>query len=95
MRGFGAVVTFDIRGGEDAARRFCNGTRLFSLAEGLGGIESMIGYPFLMSHGSFPAEAKRSKGITEATIRLAVGIEDVDDILADLDHAFRQAASGA
>jgi cystathionine beta-lyase/cystathionine gamma-synthase len=93
MRGFGAVVTFDIRGGEAAAHRFCNATRLFSLAEGLGGIESMIGYPFLMSHGAFPAEEKRRKGISEATIRLAVGIEDVGDLCDDLDAAFARTAS--
>jgi cystathionine beta-lyase/cystathionine gamma-synthase len=94
MRGFGAVVTFDIQGGEAAARQFCNATRLFSLAEGLGGIESMIGYPFLMSHGSFPAEDKRRKGITETTIRLAVGIESIDDSLADIEQALSRAASG-
>jgi cystathionine gamma-lyase len=93
MRGFGAVVTFDIRGGEAAAQRFCNATRLFSLAEGLGGIESMIGYPFVMSHGAFPADEKRRKGISEATIRLAVGIEDVDDLEGDLVCAFEQSAS--
>jgi cystathionine beta-lyase/cystathionine gamma-synthase len=93
MRGFGAVVTFDIQGGEAAAHRFCNATQLFSLAEGLGGIESMIGYPFLMSHGAFPAEEKRRKGISEATIRLAVGIEDVGDLCDDLDAAFARAAS--
>ena len=53
----------------------------------------MIGYPFLMSHGSFPAEDKRRKGITEGTIRLAVGIEAIADILADIDQAFAQVAS--
>jgi cystathionine beta-lyase/cystathionine gamma-synthase len=67
--------------------------QLFSLAEGLGGIESMIGYPFLMSHGSFPAEEKRRKGITEGTIRLAVGIESISDILGDLDRAFARSVS--
>ena len=65
MRGFGAVVTFDIRGGAAAADRFCTATNLFSLAEGLGGIESLVGYPFLMSHGAFPAGEKRRKGISE------------------------------
>jgi len=93
MRGFGAVVTFDIRGGAAAAHRFCRETRLFALAEGLGGIESLIGYPFLMSHGAFPADEKRRKGIGEATIRLSVGIEDADDLCDDLAGAFERAAS--
>ena len=93
MRGFGAVVTFDIRGGAAAAGRFCNETRLFSLAEGLGGIESLIGYPFLMSHGAFPADEKRRKGISEATIRLSVGIEDAGDLCGDLADAFERATS--
>lgn len=93
MRGFGAVVTFDIRGGAAAADRFCRETRLFSLAEGLGGIESLVGYPFLMSHGAFPAEEKRRKGISEATIRLSVGIENADDLCGDLAGTFERATS--
>jgi cystathionine beta-lyase/cystathionine gamma-synthase len=93
MRGFGTVVTFDIRGGEAAAHRFCKATQLFSLAEGLGGVESLIGYPFLMSHGAFPADEKRRKGITETTIRLSVGIEDAGDLCDDLAAAFDRTAS--
>jgi cystathionine beta-lyase/cystathionine gamma-synthase len=93
MRGFGAVVTFDIRGGAAAADRFCSETRLFSLAEGLGGIESLVGYPFLMSHGAFPADEKRRKGISESTIRLSVGIEAADDLCGDLADTFERAAS--
>ena len=84
MRGFGGMVTVDVVGGEATARRFCEATRVFSLAESLGGIESLIGYPFLMSHGAFPAEEKRRKGISEATVRLSVGIENADDLCADL-----------
>jgi cystathionine beta-lyase/cystathionine gamma-synthase len=93
MRGFGGMVTVDLAGGEEAARRFCNATRIFSLAESLGGVESLIGYPFLMSHGAFPAEEKRRKGISEATVRLSVGIENVDDLCDDLTRAFERAAS--
>jgi cystathionine beta-lyase/cystathionine gamma-synthase len=93
MRGFGGMVTVDLAGGEKAARRFCDATRVFSLAESLGGIESLIGYPFLMSHGAFPAEEKLRKGISEATVRLSVGIENVDDLCADLAQALEVAAS--
>jgi len=93
MRGFGTVVTVDLAGGEAAARAFCNATRIFSLAEGLGGVESMIGYPFLMSHGAFPAEEKRRKGISESTVRLSVGIENIEDLTLDLEQALAQAAS--
>jgi len=95
MRGFGGMVTIDLAGGEAAARAMCNATRVFSLAESLGGIESLIGYPFLMSHGAFPAEEKRRKGISEATVRLSVGIEHVDDLCADLEHALEAAAGAA
>jgi cystathionine gamma-lyase len=93
MRGFGTVVTVDLAGGEAAARAFCNATRIFSLAEGLGGVESMIGYPFLMSHGAFPAEEKRRKGISESTVRLSVGIENIEDLLDDLEQALAASAA--
>jgi cystathionine beta-lyase/cystathionine gamma-synthase len=93
MRGFGGMVTLDMAGGERAARRFCEATRVFSLAESLGGIESLIGYPFLMSHGAFPADEKLRKGIGEATVRLSVGIENVEDLCDDLAQALELAAS--
>jgi len=95
MRGFGGMVTVDMAGGPEAAQRFCNSTRIFSLAESLGGIESLIGYPFLMSHGAFPPEEKRRKGISEATVRLSVGIENIDDLCDDLSQALERAASGS
>jgi cystathionine gamma-lyase len=87
MRGFGGMVTIDLAGGEPAARRLCEATRLFSLAESLGGVESLIGYPWTMSHAAFPPEEKRRKGISEATVRLSVGIEDADDLCEDLEQA--------
>ena len=95
MRGFGGMVTLDLAGGEAAARRFCEATRLFSLGESLGGVESLIGYPWSMSHAAFPPDVKRRKGITEAIVRLSVGIEDADDLCADLDQALRRAATTA
>ena len=93
MRGFGGMVSLDLAGGEGAARRFCEATRLFSLGESLGGVESLVGYPWSMSHAAFPADEKRRKGITEGTVRLSVGIEHVDDLCDDLARAL--AAAGA
>lgn len=87
MRGFGGMLALDLAGGEPAALTLCQSTRLFSLGESLGGVESLIGYPFTMSHGAFPPEEKRRKGISEATVRLSVGIEDVEDLCADLGQA--------
>ena len=79
--------------GEAAARAFSEATRLFSLGESLGGVESLIGYPWTMSHAAFPPEEKRRKGITEATVRLSVGIEHADDLCADLGQALERAAA--
>jgi cystathionine beta-lyase/cystathionine gamma-synthase len=93
MRGFGGMVTVDLAGGEAAARKFCESTQYFSLGESLGGVESLIGYPWSMSHGAFPAEEKRSKGITEATVRLSVGIEHADDLCDDLAQALERSAN--
>ncbi len=95
MRGFGGMVTLDLAGGEAVARRLCEGTRLFALGESLGGVESLIGHPWTMSHAAFPPEAKRRKGITEATVRLSVGIEDADDLADDLVQALEAAARDA
>ena len=82
-----ATTALDLVGGESAAKTLCQSTQLFSLGESLGGVESLIGYPFTMSHGAFPPEEKRRKGISEATVRLSVGIEDADDLCADLAQA--------
>jgi cystathionine gamma-lyase len=90
MRGFGGMVTIELRGREAAARKLCESTRLFSLAESLGGVESLIGYPFLMSHFAFSPEEKRAKGIHEGVVRLSVGLEDADDLCDDLLQALAQ-----
>lgn len=89
MTGFGGMVTFDLRGGRDQANLFFKALKIFSLAESLGGVESLACYPTTMTHASIPAEERRRRGITESTIRLSVGIEDVDDLRADLDQALR------
>ena len=91
MRGFGGIVTVDLAGGGPAARVFCKSTEYFALGESLGGVESLIGYPWTMSHAAFAPEEKRSKGITEATVRLSIGIEHVDDLCGDLAQALERA----
>jgi cystathionine beta-lyase/cystathionine gamma-synthase len=90
MRGFGGMVTIEMRGGEAAARKLCESTRVFALGASLGGVESLIGYPFLMSHAEFSAEEKRAKGITESVVRLSVGLEDGGDLCDDLLQALAQ-----
>jgi cystathionine beta-lyase/cystathionine gamma-synthase len=86
QKGPGAMISFDL-GSEDAARRFLNQVKLCSLAESLGGVETLISLPAMMTHASMPKEVQERVGITEGLIRLSVGIEDVEDILADLDQA--------
>ncbi|MCH2169411.1 cystathionine gamma-synthase [Myxococcota bacterium] len=93
MRGFGGMVTVDLAGDTNLALRFCESTRLFSLAESLGGVESLIGYPWTMSHGAFSPESKRAKGITEATVRLSVGIEHAEDLCDDIAQALDRAVA--
>lgn len=87
QRGFGAMLSFDIRGGRPAVEKFLAKIKLFSLAESLGGVESLIEYPETMSHASMTLEARRHAGISESTIRVSVGIEHPDDLVADLKQA--------
>ena len=86
QRGPGAMLSFDLES-LDAARRFLNQVKLCSLAESLGGVETLISLPASMTHASMPADVRNRVGITEGLVRLSVGIEDVDDIIADLDQA--------
>jgi len=87
MPGFGGIVTFFIKGDLADARRFLERCEVFSLAESLGGVESLVDHPAMMTHASVP-EAERAKlGISDQLIRLSVGIEALDDLIADLDHA--------
>jgi cystathionine gamma-synthase/cystathionine gamma-lyase len=87
MRGFGGMVSFSLRGDAERAFAFARSTKLFSLAESLGGVESLLGIPARMTHGSIPAEERRRRGITDTLVRLSVGIEDVDDLIDDLRSA--------
>jgi len=88
MNGFGGMVSFDLGGGDLArARRFLENTRLFALAESLGGVESLVNHPAIMTHGTVPKEKREALGMTDSLIRLSVGIEDVDDLIDDLATA--------
>ncbi|MFN8319029.1 MAG: cystathionine gamma-synthase [Saprospiraceae bacterium] len=88
MRMFGAMISFDLLDdSEAAAKRVLEGTHYFSLAESLGGVESLIGHPASMTHASIPREERMKVGLTDSLIRLSVGIEDVEDLIQDLDQA--------
>lgn len=87
MRGFGGMVSFEVAGTEADARKVAESTRVFLLAESLGGIESLVGYPKLMSHGSMTEEQRMAKGIPPTLLRLSVGIEDAEDLIEDLNQA--------
>jgi cystathionine gamma-lyase len=85
--GFGGIVTVELRGGLEDARRFLERCHLFSLAESLGGVESLIEHPALMTHASLPAAMRAQLGISDSLVRLSVGVESVDDLIAELRAA--------
>jgi cystathionine gamma-synthase len=85
QRGFGAMLSFELAGGESSARVFVDGLRYFSLAESLGGVESLIAHPATMTHASMDAAARARAGIGDGLLRLSVGIEAAEDLLSDLD----------
>ena len=87
MSGFGGIITFFIKGGLEAARRFLERVKIFSLAESLGGVESLIEHPAIMTHASLPKEVREKIGISDELIRVSVGIENVDDLLEDIEKA--------
>lgn len=89
MSGFGGMITATLKGGLAESRRFLERVKLFSLAESLGGVESLIEHPGIMTHASVPAENRAALGISDGLVRLSVGIEDVDDLLGDLDAALK------
>ena len=93
MRGFGGMLSLLVRGGAGRAFAFAKATRLFSLAESLGGVESLIGVPARMTHGSIPAQERERRGITDGLVRLSVGIEDADDLIEDLRTALDASAA--
>ena len=87
MHGFGGMVSIWLKGGADAAKRFCERTELFALAESLGGGESLVNHPAIMTHASVPAERRAALGVTDNLVRLSVGVEDFVDLRADVERA--------
>ncbi len=89
MQGFGGMISLSVRGGLAEARQMMERCHLFALAESLGGVESLINHPAIMTHASIPAEQRARLGIHDNLVRLSVGVEDVEDLRAELDHALR------
>ena len=89
MNGFGGMVSIVLKGGLDDARRFLERCRIFVCAESLGGVESLAEHPAIMTHASLPLDVRAGLGIDDSLVRLSVGVEDVDDLLADLEQALR------
>lgn len=93
MRDFGGMLSFELKadnGGEEKARKLMESVELFSLAESLGGVESLINHPASMTHASIPREERLRNGLTDTLIRLSVGVEDVEDLVADLEAALKK-----
>lgn len=91
MKGFGGMITFFLKGGITESRKFLENVKIFALAESLGGVESLVDHPAIMTHASIPKEVRESLGIYDNLIRLSVGIEDCDDLIRDLETAFSKA----
>ena len=91
MSGFGGMIAFEVRGGLEAASRLVERTRVFTLAESLGGVEALIELPASMTHASIPAEIRRAHGVADGLVRISVGLEDVADLISDLDRALSEA----
>jgi cystathionine gamma-lyase len=89
MDGFGGMITIYLKGGLDAAKTFLERVEIFTLAESLGGVESLIEHPGIMTHASIPPERRAELGVDDALVRISVGVEDVEDLLADLEQALQ------
>ena len=93
--GFGGMLSFELAGGEAAVRALVDGLECFTLAESLGGVESLVAHPATMTHAAMTAEARAAAGITDGLLRLSVGIEHADDLVADLRAALQRAQDAA
>lgn len=91
MSGFGGMISFELKGSLEQSVRFVSACRIFSLAESLGGVESLIEHPASMTHASIPREIRAKSGLTDGLIRLSVGIEDIEDLVDDIEQAFAAA----
>lgn len=87
MQGYGGIISIVLKGGFDAARKFCENTRLFTLAESLGGVESLVNHPAVMTHASVPVDRRQTLGISDGLVRLSVGVEAAEDLRGDLYRA--------
>jgi len=87
MHAYGGMVTAVLKGGLENARRFLERVELFALAESLGGVESLIEHPAIMTHASIPPENRETLGISDGLVRLSVGVEGIDDLIADIEQA--------
>ena len=88
MRDFGGMISFDLKGNNlNDAIKVVSNTKYFTLAESLGGVESLIGHPASMTHAAIPKEEREKTGVVDSLIRLSVGIEDIEDLISDLDQA--------
>ena len=90
MNGFGGMITAVLKGDLESTRRFLERCRLFALAESLGGVESLIEHPAIMTHASIPAPQRAALGISDTLVRLSVGVEDCDDLIEDLAKALAE-----
>ena len=89
MHAFGGMISMVVDGGLEGAKQFLARCELFTLAESLGGVESLIEHPAIMTHASIPVSARKALGIEDGFVRLSVGIEHIDDLKADLEYALR------
>ena len=87
MNGFGGIISMNIKGGLEKSKRFLEQTKIFALAESLGGVESLIEHPALMTHASLPKDRREAIGISDGLVRLSVGIESLDDLIEDIEQA--------
>jgi len=87
MHGYGGIITIYIKGGLKESKKFLESLKLFALAESLGGVESLVDHPAIMTHASVPADQRAKLGISDSLVRLSVGLEDTEDLRNDLEHA--------
>lgn len=95
QQGFGAMLSFELAGGSDAIRRFCEAVRVLTLAESLGGVESLVAHPATMTHADMGADGRRIAGICDQLLRLSIGLEHVEDLIADIGQALAVASGKA
>jgi len=89
MVGFGGIISVRIKGGFEAAKRFCERIELFTLAESLGGVESLVNHPAVMTHASVPVERRTELGMHDDLVRLSVGVEAIVDLIGDISSALQ------